>query len=345
MSSNNNSKHGERVRTRRRPADETETEGEADVESEETQKDEQLSCPECNGKVIHDSKRGEHACNECGLVVDEQAIDRGPEWRAFNSQERDNKSRVGSPTNKMLHDDGLSTNIDWRNRDGYGNQLGSKQREKMQRLRKWHQRTKTQDSRDRNLKHALGEIERMSSALGLPRDVRETASMIYRRCLDDDMLPGRSIEGMSTASLYAASRMEGIPRSLKEMERVSRVDEKEIGRAYRYIDRELKLGIGPSDPAKYIPRFAADLDGISTDTERLARRLVKNVKDAELHSGKTPPGIAAAALYMAGKLYGEAPTQEELADVTGVTEVTIRERYQDIINYGDERWIHTNDDL
>lgn len=341
MTSNKNRKSNSsgRVRTRRRPgtteSDETET-------NESNQK---TSCPECSGKIAHDPQRGERACEDCGLVVDDDEIDHGPEWRAFNSQEQDKKSRVGSPTTKMMHDNGLATDIDWRDRDGYGKRLGSKQRKKMQRLRKWNQRAKTQDSRDRNLQHALGEIDRMASALGLPKDVREIASMIYRRCLKQDMLPGRSIEGMSTASLYAASRMEDIPRSLKEMEQVSRVDEKEIGRAYRYIDRELGLGIGPSDPVKYIPRFIGELDDVTQETERLARKLVQKVKEEELHSGKTPPGIAAAAIYMAGKLCNEAPTQEELAGVTGVTEVTIRERYQDMIDYGDEQWIHGSTDL
>lgn len=333
MTSNKN-RSGNRVKTRRR-GNEQETE-----ETDTSEKEEETTCPECEGDITHDPQRGEHACEDCGLVVDEGEIDHGPEWRAFDSNERDQKSRVGSPTNKMMHDDGLSTNIDWRDKDAYGNSLGTKQRKKMQRLRKWNQRAKTQDSHDRNLKQALGEIDRMASALGLPRDVRKIASMIYRQCLERDMLPGRSIEGMGTAALYAASRMEDIPRSLKEMEQVSRVKEKEIGRSYRYIDRELDLGIGPSDPVKYIPRFAGELDEVTQETERLARKLVEKVKEEELHSGKTPPGIAAAAIYTAGKLCNETPTQEDLADVTGVTEVTIRERYQDIIEEGDEAWIH-----
>lgn len=310
--------------------------------SKTEEKEENRVCPECAGEIQHDSKRGEQACEDCGLVVDEDEIDHGPEWRAFNSNDRDQKSRVGSPTNKMMHDDGLATNIDWKDKDAYGQKLGSKQRRKMNRLRKWNERTKAQNSHDRNLKTALGEIERMGSSLGLPRDIREISSMIYRQCLQKDMLPGRSIEGMATAALYAAGRMEDIPRSLNEMERVSRVDKNEIARAYRYIDRELSLGIGPSDPIKYIPRFAGNFDEISQDTERLARRLTERLKDAELHSGKTPPGIAAAAIYMAAKLYGETPTQSELSEVTGVTEVTIRERYQDIIDYGEESWIHSN---
>ncbi|WP_433634826.1 transcription initiation factor IIB, partial [Halomicrococcus sp. NG-SE-24] len=181
-------------------------------------------CPECGGNLVNDEEHGETVCEECGLVVEEDSVDRGPEWRAFDSQEKDQKSRVGAPTTKMMHDEGLSSNIGWQNRDAYGNSLSSRQREKMQRLRKWDERFRTRNAKERNLKQALGEIDRMASALGLPKNVRETASVIYRRALDEDLLPGRSIEGVATASLYAAARQVGVPRSLDEVATVSRID-------------------------------------------------------------------------------------------------------------------------
>ena len=168
-------------------------------EQTEEREEQSMDCPECSGKLIVDDEHGETVCTECGLVVEEDSVDRGPEWRAFDAQEKDQKSRVGAPTTNMMHDKGLSTNIDWRDKDAYGNALGAKQRKKMQRLRKWNERFRTRDSKERNLKQALGEIDRMASALGLPENVRETASVIYRRALDENLLPGRSIEGVSTA--------------------------------------------------------------------------------------------------------------------------------------------------
>ncbi|MFC6730225.1 transcription initiation factor IIB family protein, partial [Natronoarchaeum mannanilyticum] len=191
---------------RERASDERSTESET----------ESLACPECGGQVVSDEERGETVCADCGLVVEEDEIDRGPEWRAFDAAEKDEKSRVGAPTTKMMHDDGLSTNIGWQDKDAYGQSLSSRQREKMSRLRTWNERFRTRDSKERNLKQALGEIDRMASALGLPDTVRETASVIYRRALDEDLLPGRSIEGVATASLYAAARQAGTPRSLDE---------------------------------------------------------------------------------------------------------------------------------
>ena len=309
-----------------REQERTETETETETETTPT-------CPECTGNLVTDEEHGETVCADCGLVVEEDEIDHGPEWRAFDSSERDSKSRVGAPTTQMMHDKGLSTNIGWQNKDAYGKTLSSSQREKMQRLRTWNERFRTRNSKERNLKQALGEIDRMASALGLPENVRETASVIYRRALADDLLPGRSIEGVATAALYAAARQAGTPRSLDEIATVSRVDKDEIARTYRYVVRELGLEIQPADPEQYVPRFASELD-LSDESERRARDLLKTAKDQGVHSGKSPVGLAAAALYAASILEGDKVTQKEVCSVSDVSEVTVRNRYTELLEAG-----------
>ncbi|WP_435335623.1 transcription initiation factor IIB [Haloarchaeobius sp. TZWWS8] len=314
------------TRIRRQQTSETRTSRTDTEETEETK----LHCPECGGDLINDDEHGETVCAECGLVVEEDSVDRGPEWRAFDAAEKDEKSRVGAPTTKMMHDEGLSTNIGWQNKDAYGRQLSSNQRQKMQRLRTWNERFRTRDSKERNLKQALGEIDRMASALGLPKNVRETASVIYRRALSEDLLPGRSIEGVSTASLYAAARQAGTPRSLDEVTNVSRVERDEIARTYRYVVRELNLEIQPADPVSYVPRFASELE-ISDEAERRARQLLETAKREGLHSGKSPVGLAAAAVYAASLLTNEKVTQNEVSEVANISEVTIRNRYHELL--------------
>jgi transcription initiation factor TFIIB len=298
--------------------------------SDEERTGEQEQCPECGGHVVTDEEHGETVCSDCGLVVSQDSVDRGPEWRAFDSSERDSKSRVGAPTTNTMHDKGLSTNIDWRDKDAYGNSLGTRQRRKMQRLRKWNERFRTRDSKERNLKQALGEIDRMASALGLPENVRETASVIYRRALDEGLLPGRSIEGVSTACVYAAARLANVPRSLDEIGEVSRVEKSEVARTYRYVVRELKLEVQPADPEQYVPRFASALD-LSEESEARARSLLKSAKDEGVHSGKSPVGLAAAAVYAASLLTNEKTTQSAVSEVADISEVTIRNRYHELL--------------
>lgn len=288
------------------------------------------TCPECQGRITWSSDSGEAACESCGLVFEADPIDHGPEWRAFTPTERDEKSRVGAPTTKLKHDKGLSTTISRQNTDGYGRTVSGRKRAQLERLRTWDERFQTKDAQERNLKQAFGEINRMASALGLPESVRETASLLYRRAVKKNLLPGRSIEGMSTAALYAAARQHAIPRQPTEFATVSRVEKTRIQRAYRYLSRELGLEIEPENPMQYIPRFASSLD-ISDEAERRSRELIEVATDSAIHSGKSPAGLAAAALYAATHLTNEQLTQETVSEVAHVSRLTIRNRYQELL--------------
>ena len=48
-------------------------------------------------------------------------------------------------------------------------------------------------------------------------------------------------------------------------------------------------------------------------------------------AGKDPTGLAAAAIYIAGIIEGERRTQREIAETATVTEVTVRNRYKELV--------------
>ena len=153
----------------------------------------------------------------------------------------------------------------------------------------------------------------------------------------EDLLRGRSIEGVSTAAVYAAARQQGIPRSLDEVTAVSRIGELPITRTYRYVTRELGLEMEPADPLDYIPRLASDLD-LSEDAEQRSRDLLTDVieTDESYLSGKNPVGLAAASLYAGALLANEKVTQQAVGDVADISEVTIRNRYKDLLEIGED---------
>jgi transcription initiation factor TFIIB len=299
----------------------------------------QSACPECDGRVERDPKHGECVCAECvcaecGTVVNDQPIDHGPEWNAYTTTEREDRSRVGRPTSPTMHDRGLSTQIDWQDKDANGNSLTNRQRKQMERLRTWNERCQTRTGRERSLRQALGEIHRMSSALGLPQSVRETACVIYRRASDADLVIGRSIEGIATGALYAAARQHGIPRTLEEVTTVARVDQRRISRDYRLVADELALALEPTDPTAYLPRFVSDC-GCSETVHRQARDLLAAVTGTPYPSGKHPAGLAAAALYASALLSDEHLTQGTIAEAADVTRVTIRKHYRELLDHAD----------
>ena len=291
-----------------------------------------MACIECNStKLIKDYERAEIVCMNCGLVLHEKLMDDGPEWRAFDMEQMDKRSRVGAPTTYTIHDKGLSTMIDWRNQDIFGKNLTPKRRAQIYRLRKWQRRIRVSDAKERNLAVALSELDRMASHLSLPRNVREVAAMIYRRAVDSRLIRGRSIEGVCAASLYAACRRCRIPRTLEEIAGYAKVNKKEIGRSYRYIARKLNISIPPTDPVDYISRFVADLK-LSGMVQKKSIEILRRAVTSGLTSGRGPMGLAAASIYIASLLFNERRTQREIAETAKVTEVTVRNRYKELVD-------------
>ena len=287
-------------------------------------------CPECGSHhLVRDYERGELLCEDCGLVLDDQFIDQGPEWRAFDVEQGEKRARTGAPMTYTIHDKGLSTEISWKNKDSYGKSIPTRNRAQLYRLRKWQRRIRVSNATERNLAFALSELDRMASAMGLPRNGRETAAMIYRKAVNKNLIRGRSIEGVVAASLYAACRQCGVPRTLDEVANSSRVGRKEIGRTYRFMTRELKLKLMPTKPQDYVQRFCSELK-LSGEVQSKAAEILKDASEKELTSGRGPTGVAAAAIYISSILCNERRTQREVADVAGVTEVTIRNRYKEL---------------
>jgi transcription initiation factor TFIIB len=262
-------------------------------------------------------------------------IDTGAEWSAFTHSENQEKSRVGSPMTEMLHDKGLTTKIHWKDTDAQGQPLSPRKKETMKRLRTWQKRVRISKAGERNLQLALSEINRMSSALGLPERASEMASVIYRSALNDNLVQGRSIEGVASGCLYIACRKQGIPRSLDEFESVARVGRNEIARTYRCIVADQDLEMEPVNPKQFVPRFCSEL-AAGRQIQRRATQILEDAAKEGLTSGKSPTGLAGAAIYIAAMLCNERRTQGEIADVVQVTEVTIRNRYQEQLTVVEE---------
>ena len=304
------------------------TQGSTTKEVPKTHQHSAEDCPECTSKnLVHDYDSGETICGDCGLVLYEHMLDKGPEWRAFTLQEKASRSRVGMPTSYSIHDKGLSTTISQVDRDAFGRKLPISTRLQMWRLRKWQIRSRVHSSIDRNLSQAMSELERLSSKVSISPPLKEKAALIYRKALDKGLVRGRSINSIAAASLYAACRQSGTPRTLRDIADASLVDRKDVARCYRLLLQELRFDMPVADSLTYVSKIA-EKNGISGRTQGAAIKILADAKRRRFAAGKDPRGLAAAALYIACLQNGEKITQKDIADASGVTEVTVRNRYK-----------------
>lgn len=292
------------------------------------EKSTEMHCFECNSStLITDMIRGETTCHSCGLVLDTMIFDTGKEWRAYNATEEKYRARSGDPVNLLVADSLSTSFLDQSQYDAKGKKLSPQQRWIFKRLGNLDQRRK---GTIRNLRMALRELHRLTSQLSVGETVARTASVIYRNALKENLIRGRSIDGMIAASLYLACRKEGIPLTIKELLSYTDKPQKELSRYIRILIDYFKLRSTVIKPEVYVLRLS-NLLGMSMPTTQLGITYIQQASKAGILIGKHPMSVAAAALYLAGIQSGERLTQEQLAIPSRTTPVTIRNRSKELI--------------
>jgi len=272
----------------------------------------------CHGEVVYDYIRGIIICSDTAEVLGE-IVDTGPEWRAFSYEEYMSRARGSEifapgvePPSTLVHRPTWFKDV----------------REKLiaARLNRLIRRHNRSDSRN---------PERLISAyaakLSLPRHVVEDALNIYRKLKSLSLCRGSvRNSAVAAACLYAACRMNSIPRTIKEFTETLGVPRKDLSNWYRVIAYEVGIRANHS-VEQYIKRISSALNMRSSTVEK-ALEIYRAVMEANIGSGKNPVGLAAAIIYIAGIISGDRRTMKEITTVTGVTEVTMRKRIREIVS-------------
>lgn len=286
----------------------------------------QRDCPECEGATKREDT--ELVCSECGLVIDEDTLSRVPQWKSTPGK-GDGKSLTTGPevqtdrwTSSTVIGDDLT--------DGYGREISAKRRGKFQRLKRLHQQQ--WKAKQNTSIRGVNEIERMGSALDIPSDVREMAIILFKRGIEQNVVKGRSIEGVASAAVYIASRKAQLPYALDDIVRVLRLtDRTRVGRVYRDLVETLGMSVPLVDASGFISRFTSALD-LSVEIEQLAKDILEAYRTDETAWGRDPTGVAAAVIYAACCLEDLGTTQQAISEVADVSALTIREQYRTAIS-------------
>ncbi len=296
-------------------------------------------CSACESSLIDDIANGEIICSGCGIVVAEQMEDHGPEVKSTRLEDKMKLARATGQTTYSQHDLGIATEISMGSKDFSGKSINSEIASQMNNLRKWQKRVRISSSRDRRLSNVLGKISEVSQNCSLPKNVVETASKIYRS-LDSKhiQVKGKSVLSISAAVIYLACKQCAIVRSLEEIIQATtpmkeaKAKVKLASRYYRTLVMELGTVTAPVlTMDKYISKIA-NMTNTDTRVERLALEIAVKTKNRSITDGKAPNGIAAAYLYVSSILLGQSILQRDVSSVSGVTEVTIRNRCKEILS-------------
>lgn len=186
---------------------------------------------------------------------------------------------------------------------------------------------------NRSLKFGLDEVENLCDELDLSEQVENFASTIYEQCHEKELVQGRSVEAVASASIYIACRVQNVPRSIEEISTKSRISKNKITRVYKQITKELEYELAPVDPKNFLEHIADNLQFVNDDAREhvvgVADEILTRIEGENIVSGRSPPGVAAGSIYLAARETGNNMTQGEVAEAAEVSEVTVRLRYKE----------------
>lgn len=284
-------------------------------------------CSRCGNHTIStDILRGEIYCSSCGVVIVQKFESSGHDWRNF--EDGRDRRQTGDGFLLSIGDYGLSTIIDTTNRDSQGIPLSRDYRELVKRIRIQDIRSKSSTSLV-NSKIILNFLDGVCDKLGITHSVKEDAAYIYRKAVEKKLTMGRSIQSVMAASVYIACRNSGTLRTLRDVSIASDIRIKRISQSYRSLVTELDLTMPIVDQIQYISKISSILK-LTEKTKRFAIEILHNAQVHKMLDGRDPVAMAAAAIYLACELKGIQFSQKAISDASGISPVTIRNRYKEL---------------
>jgi len=287
-----------------------------------------VQCNQCqNYTLVLDVLSSEYVCSTCGCVSSEKIYNN--ELTNFEKGEYKDKSRIGMPESLTVSHKGLSTLIGLNYTDGRGKMLDPIQKETIQRLRTWNNRSQLNDSISRNLDKALKYLNNFGDKLYLSPPVMENAAYIYRKAAMRKLAKGRSTVSLVAASIYAACREISIPKTISDIAYVCNIPSKEIMSHYKLILKELSLKIPVIQGIDYVTLISNRLR-LTEKTKREALRIFSLVQHSRISIGKNPRAFAGAIIYIASQDCNEFLRQVEVCQVADISTVSLRKRCKEI---------------
>lgn len=267
--------------------------------------DEEKKCPRCDSTNIINSSAYK-VCANCGLVLEDSPVSGEKEWRAFDIDQVQEKSR--SSTTKRLEREYAQV---WDEEKGH--------------------RAIINFSKGKKLRKIRDEVKRIADKLKLSRDIRRTAKQLISEYLGKKNIRSKKMPAIVSAALYISARETGRPKPIDQFVKKTNIEKQEISKGYRRIREVLTLKVDPPKPESYAVSFAQDLS-LSGRCIEWTQRIIKKARERRLVLGKDPSGLAAAAIYLASIITNEERDHKEIAETAAITDIMVISRYRELKN-------------
>ena len=289
----------------------------------------------CNHQsTIFDFVSSEYVCDSCGIVIRDT-----PDTLETNEYDFDNCLKIehefSNTSNDFTINGILSSKINKKNVDHLGKNV--KDPASMNRLRNIDSLIAVRS--ERSLRKAMFTINACCDKLKLPLYIKNSASDIYKKGYNLEVIKGRSIKSCVIASITLACNNHQIYKNPKELiESIDEDDSKKFRSDIfvsqrRFVENITFTNKTMLEPEDKLPFIAAKV-GISRRSVVKALDIHKLLKDKNktIFIGRSPSATAVCMIYIATKYHNEFTDQEDLASAGDISIVTLRKRCYELVS-------------
>ena len=312
------------------------TEKRVDIECVFIKTEEKDICHCCN-TALFITEEGFQACSNksCGVIY--KVIDQGAEWRFYGGDDNQSSdpTRCGMPINPLLEQSSYGCKILCPAKSTY-------EMRKIRRYTEWQ-------SMPYNEKMRYDEGQRISILAnqgGIPQMIIDEAMRLHKKISDAKSFRGLNRDGIIAATIYVAARINGYPRSAKEIATIFHLDNTSATRGCRNaisiineLENEMenseKTSLGQTTPSSFIERYCSHLN-INAELTKLCKFIAQKIQKNNLIPENTPNSIASGILYFVAQNCNLNVSKRSVHNVSDVSEVTINKCFKKLEELQDQ---------
>ena len=202
--------------------------------------------------------------------------------------------------------------------------------------------------REKSLLEILTKIQKKCKGYGITQSIIDSAKILYKKVTDCKHTKGKragknrimrciNLRSMIGACVFYACKLQGEPRSPKEIADIYDLEIKNVNKGCRrfleYIDLEaLNTEFNSSKSSDFIERFAEKL-ALEDQYIKIAKDISTNIHKLDIASTHEPPSVAAGCILLVSVMYHLDITKKQISDVFKISDVTISKTYRRIHPY------------
>ena len=285
-------------------------------------------CDSCDSKKLV-TDNGRVICKDCG-VINYCTIDGSAEWRFYGSEDSkfSDPTRCGLPTNNLLPESSLGSTISFRYGETY----------EMRKIRNYHL-WNAMPYRERSLYNVFDGIQVRANDSGIPSCIIDEAKNLYKRISDIQINRGSNRSGIIASCIYKACKLQGCPRSAKEIAEIFKLKITHMTKGCKKFDEILNLDAekirytsSTTKSVDFIERFCSKLN-LGTNIINICKHVCEKAEEYNLVSKCIPPSIAAGSIFLVCQILNVNISKKDISQTCKISEVTISKCYKSLLKY------------